>query len=116
MSNIVKDLEAQGCNMKEALERFLGNQAILEKMLVKFPDSLKPLEVLSFIDENDIEQATANAHTIKGITGNLSLTPLYTAYSEIVNLLRAGDSTKAKEILLNTLPIQQNLIKIIQNG
>lgn len=116
MSTFIKELEAQGCNMKEALERFMGNQAILEKMMAKFPESIKPLEVLQFIDEGNIEQATANAHTIKGITANLSLTPLYTAYTEIVKLLRANDAVNAREVLLKTLPIQQNLISVIQNA
>lgn len=113
---MIQELEAQGCNMKEAIDRFMGNQAILEKMMRKFPDSLKPLEVLAFIDEGNTEQATANAHTIKGITANLSLTPLYTAYTQIVALLRSGDATKARDILLQTQPIQQNIIDIIQKS
>ena len=116
MSELINNLEAQGCNMKEALERFLGNQTILEKMMLKFPNAVKPLEVLSFIDEGNIEQATTNAHTIKGITANLSLTPLYTAYTEITNLLRAGESEKAKSLLQETLPVQQKIIDIIDSN
>lgn len=113
---MIAELESQGCNMQEALARFMGKKALLEKMMVKLPASIEPLEVLSFIDSGNIEQATANAHTIKGVTGNLSVTPLYTAYTEIVNLLRAGKSAEAKELLLKTLPVQEKLLEIIKSA
>ena len=113
---MLEQLESLDCAINEALERFMWKKELLEKMMVKFPEAIKPLDVLSFIDSGNIEQATTNAHTIKGITANLSLTPLYTAYTEITNLLRAGESEKAKSLLQETLPVQQKIIDIIDSN
>lgn len=102
----LKDLKV---NTDEALNRFMNNSSLYERMLLKFPPNLEKLEVLSFIEAGDVKTATENAHTLKGIAGNLSLTPLYTAYTEIVNLLRADKPDEAKAILVETLPIQAEI-------
>lgn len=69
---------------------------------------------MQFIDGGDIETATRNAHTIKGVTGNLSITPLYTAYTEIVNLLRGGKVEEARKLYVETLPVQEKILEIIK--
>ena len=44
--------------MKEAIDRFMGNQAILEKMMRKFPDSLKPLLLMKVIQSKQQQTPT----------------------------------------------------------
>ncbi|MCR4632970.1 MAG: Hpt domain-containing protein [Erysipelotrichaceae bacterium] len=41
------------------------------------------------IGDNGLEAAFRAAHALKGVTGNLSLTPLYNKVAEITELLRA---------------------------
>jgi len=112
--SLLEELAANGADIKDGLERLMNNEAIYVKLLKKLPDSIAQQEVLPFIDSGNIETATKNAHTIKGVTGNLSVTPLYTAYTKIVDLLRAGKVDEAKTLYLETLPVQEKLIKIIQ--
>ena len=66
------------------------------------------------IESGDIEQAQNNAHTLKGVTGNLSLTPLYAAYSDIMTLFRAGQIEEAKQKLLETIPVQEQIVACIE--
>lgn len=112
--DILVELEKLGVNTQDALERFSGNRPLYIKMLGKFPASINGLEVMSSIEENDIEAAITRAHTIKGVTGNLSITPLYEAYTQIVNKLRAGNPQKAKEYLEDILPVQKEILDCIE--
>ena len=54
------------------------------------------------------------AHAIKGTSGNLSITPVYEAYSEIMDLLRSDRPDEAKELLKKILPIQEEIVSCIE--
>lgn len=112
--DLISELEALGVNTREAIERLNNNRAFYIKILGRFPGELENHEVMSYIESGDLETAVANAHTLKGLTGNLSLTPLYKAYTDIVTMLRANDPGKAKQILTDTLPIQSDIVACIE--
>lgn len=65
-------------------------------------------------DCNDYGEVIELAHAIKGATGNLSLTPLFQAYDEIVALLRADQPQQAKEVLQQILPVQEKIVACIE--
>ena len=113
---LIEELESLGVDTQEALQRFSGNSALYERMVGKFPPAAADLNVLEFFEKGDYETALSNAHTLKGVTGNLSLTPLYNAYTEIVALLRANDPEKAKSILLEIIPVQADIISCIERN
>jgi len=110
---LLEELEQNGVNIKDGLKRLMNNQAIYEKLLKKLPESINQQEVLPFIDSNDIDTAIVNAHTIKGVTGNLGVTPLYTAYTEILALLRGGKIEEARKLYVETSVVQKEILDII---
>lgn len=112
--SLLTELEALGVDIQDGLRRFVNNAALYEKMLKKFPAAAEGLPVQPHFDAGDLEAALANAHTLKGMTGNLSLTPLYVAYTDIVALLRANDPEKAKTLLTDIIPVQQKIIDCIK--
>lgn len=112
--SLLTELETLGVDIQDGLRRFVNNAALYEKMLKKFPAAAEQLPVQPHFDSGDLDAALANAHTLKGMTGNLSLTPLYTAYTEIVALLRASDPEKAKALLADTIPLQQQISDCIK--
>lgn len=112
--DLITELDALGVNTKEAIERMNNNSAFYIKMLGRFKGELENHEVMAHIESGDLESAVANAHTLKGLTGNLSLTPLYKAYTDIVALLRANDPVKAKQALTDVLPIQSDIVACIE--
>lgn len=114
--NFLNELENLGVDTVDALERFSGNSSLYIRMVGKLPASISGLDVMSYIEGGDLQTAVTNAHTIKGVTGNLSVTPLYKAYTEIVNELRAGNPDKAKEILKNILPVQKKILDCIEQN
>ncbi|MGN1111208.1 MAG: Hpt domain-containing protein [Oscillospiraceae bacterium] len=111
---LLEELKGLNVNTEEALVRFMNNASLYERMLLKLPKNIEALEVLSHIDSGDYNTAVTNAHTIKGVVGNLSLTPLYTAYTEIVNLLRADKPQEARQILVDALPVQEEILNCIK--
>ena len=97
--SLLTELQTFHVDIQDGLRRFMNNTALYEKMLKKFPAAAEGLPVQEHFDSGNLETALANAHTLKGMTGNLSLTPLYESYTEIVALLRANDPEKAKALL-----------------
>ncbi len=113
--SLTEDLKKYEVDVDKALERFMGNEAMYEKMLEKFPSFAESHEIISYIKSGDIKTAAANAHTLKGVTGNLSMTPLFTAYTEIEALLRKEESEQALTALEGILTLQNNIIECINS-
>lgn len=90
-SQIRAGLIAAGVNVDEALERFMGSEAMLERFLKKFPADQGFAALTVALEAGDHEGAVNAAHTLKGLCGNLSIQPLFTGFDRQVVLMRAGD-------------------------
>jgi len=78
-------------NLAEGLGRIRGNKALYVKMLGMFLGS-KEVHMLekSLLAAENPEEAADLAHTVKGLTGNLSLTALYETSNALMVALKAG--------------------------
>lgn len=112
--NLLDELKGLGVDVDEGIARPTGNPAFYEKMLFRFPDMLAKSSVNPDFDCNDYGEVIEQTHAIKGATGNLSLTPLFQAYDEIVALLRADQPQQAKEVLQQILPVQEKIVACIE--
>lgn len=112
--NLLEELQVLGVDIQDALKRFVNNAALYEKMLKKFPAAANDLPVESNFASGNLDIALANAHTLKGMTGNLSLTPLYNAYTDIVAFLRANNPEEARQLLTDIIPVQEKIIACIE--
>ena len=114
--SMLDELKDLGVNIEDALQRFMNNSALYEKMLGKLVSNVKDIEVLPSLEAGDYSAACDAAHTLKGVMGNLSIIPLYKNYTQIVNLLRDNDPDEAKKLLLETLPVQEEIIACIEKN
>lgn len=114
--DMLDELRTLGVNVDEAVGRFMGNSDLYKRMLVKFVNMIKELEspVQELFDAKKYDELIEKTHTIKGTTGNLSLTPLYEAYTKIVDLLRTNKPEEATEIYNNIVPVQKQIISCIE--
>ncbi|MBD5406505.1 MAG: hypothetical protein HDR51_00035 [Treponema sp.] len=110
----LENLKSLGIDSDEAIKRFSGKRELYERLLQKFPAAARDLEVVSFLKSGDYQTALANAHSLKGICGNLYLTPLFNAYSDIVIALRSSEYGKAAELAQDALIMQDCVIKVIE--
>ena len=92
-------LEACGISVDDALERFMGNEALLERMLLRFPEDPSYGELVQAMERDDREGAFRAAHTLKGVCGNLSMGRLYRLVSDQVELLRGGSWDAARAMM-----------------
>lgn len=84
-------LEQYGADVKSAMARFLDD----EELYVSCFDSFMEDEAFAQLDAAlaccEYERAFEAAHTLKGVAGNMGLTPLYGAICNLVEALRVQD-------------------------
>lgn len=112
--SFIEEIGQLGADVEDALFRFMGNEALYERMLKKYPKVAEETAVMGHLASGDLETAEKNAHTLKGVAGNLSLDPLYKGYSEIVQLLRDGNAAEARALLEKTLEAERPIIECIK--
>lgn len=96
-------MEGNGADVDTALNRFMGKEELYLKFIQKFLND-KNLESLQDCYKNDdYEGVFASAHSLKGVSGNLGLNPVYDVSAQICDLLRGKeasevDTEKLKEL------------------
>ena len=89
MDKIVKDqLTEAGINVEEAVNRFMGNEVLLERFLKKFLEDPYYGKLTEAISKGEREDAFIAAHTLKGVCGNLAFTQLFPLFVQQVNFMR----------------------------
>ena len=94
-----KKLEEAGIDLGEALNRFMGDENLLERFLGKFLQDENFKKLTEAFENGDKEAALAASHTLKGVCGNLSMTALFDLLTEQVKKLREDDYNGAKEMM-----------------
>lgn len=85
----LETLQSYGVNTKEGLSRCMNNEKFYFRMLgmgLK-NDSFDKLETL--LAAGNLDEAFEQAHAIKGVVGNLAITPIYNQIADITESLRA---------------------------
>jgi len=85
----VEKLKEYGANTEEALTRCFGNEEFYLKLVKMAYEDQSYGKLEEALKANNLDAAFEAAHALKGVLGNLSLTPLYNPVSEITELLRA---------------------------
>lgn len=88
-------LEA-GIAVDDALARFMNNEALMVRFLGKFSADTNFAALQQALAEGRTHDAFLAAHTLKGVTGNLSMQALFTQTSVLVEDLRREDLTAAR--------------------
>ncbi len=100
--DLFDELKALDVDVDAGLQRLNGNKNLYTRLLGSFVKTI-----------NEYYETTDRAHAIKGASGNLSITPIYEAYTQIVDLLRKDQPEQARELLKNIIPIQDKIIECI---
>ena len=85
----IEQLRAFGCNVDEGIARCVNNEGFYLMLVNKFLSTTDLNNLEKALKENDLETAFKEAHSLKGVCGNLSLTPLFNVLVEMVEPLRA---------------------------
>ena len=115
--SLLEELKGLGVNVDEGLERVMGDDSLYVMMLGMFVDAVETTPILSEeFSGSDLNELIRKVHTLKGTTGNLSLTPLFDGYMETLGLLRSGQPAQAKAEFERMLPIQEKIVDCIKRN
>ena len=70
----MEKLAAAGINAVDAMERFMGSDALYKKYMEMFVQDRTYFDLCRAVSTGDWRQAQDASHTLKGICGNLSMT------------------------------------------
>lgn len=107
-------LRNAGVDLDGSITRFSGNQALYERFLNKFTEDTVYSSVVKAFQEKDYEAAASSVHTLKGMSGNLGIIPLYQACSNTMDYLRSGDIDNAVSSYSKIKDTYQEIISVIQ--
>jgi len=95
----IEKLNEYGASTEEGLARCMGNEALYLRLVSSVPDQPDFDLLGERIEGKDLKGAFESAHAMKGVLGNLSLTPIYEKVCEITELLRSGTETDYQPLL-----------------
>jgi len=75
-------------DVDDALSRIGGNMSLYQKLLGRFVDGNLYEELEQTLQRGDHEESTRQAHSIKGVSANLSLVKIRTLSIELEQLLK----------------------------
>ena len=83
-----ENLRKYGANVDEGLKRCVNNEQLYLTLVNRFLDQNTFPDLKAAIQDHDLEKAFHIAHSLKGVIGNLSLSPLYDVVYQMTELLR----------------------------
>lgn len=116
-----RQLEESGADVEATLKRFMGNDTIYIKFLGKFTNDPNYANLGMNIESENFEEAYKCAHALKGVVGNLGLTPIFETVSTLVEELRNKanadvDAARAKEEWQEIKKVYEQFIGIIKEN
>ena len=83
-------LKAWGCDVDGALDRMMGDECFYLSLLGRAVKDPAFVALGAALEQRDAKKAFEQAHLLKGVLGNMGLTPLYLITCKIVEPLRSG--------------------------
>ena len=109
----IEKLQEFGVDTKEGLTRCMNNQTFYFKMLKMGlgNDQFEKLE--SALKANNLDEAFEAAHALKGVLGNLALTPIYKPLAEMTEMLRAKKTADYVSMYTPILDLRNQLLEMV---
>ena len=87
----IDSLKAFGANIDEGLERCMGMEDFYLEMVELGISDERFDNLGTLLKDKNLDDAFESVHALKGVIGNLALTPLYETINELTEHLRSRD-------------------------
>lgn len=105
-------LRAYGANVDEGLARCMNNEAFYLRLVNMAVDDAGFARLQTAVEAGDSRESFEAAHALKGMLGNLALTPLSEPASEMTELLRAGREADCHDLYQTILEQREKLLAL----
>lgn len=97
MEKLIGELRAYGADIEDAMARLLNDETLYAECIRLLLEDSAFYKLETAMEHSLYEEAFNQAHTLKGVLGNLGLTPLYQSACSLVDALRAQEYPLAQE-------------------
>ena len=108
----VDGLREFGADVDSGLARCMKNEAFYLKLVGKAVDEAAFGKLEDAIAAGDLDAAFEAAHSLKGVAGNLSLTPIYEPVAKITEYLRSRTDMDYTELMDRIRSQRERLAKL----
>ncbi len=109
----IENLRSYGANVDEGIKRCVNNEEFYLEMVNKALSDPSFDRLVSSVGEKNLDDAFEVAHALKGVLGNLELTPIFEPVSEMVELLRNRTDTDYTSYLDKIKEKKDELVNLI---
>lgn len=111
---MIDKLEAWGCNVQEALERFVDDEELYITCMNLFVNDASFSALGDALKSQNYRAAFEAAHTLKGVAGNVSAGSLYEIIGSLTDKLRVNDYTGLDEDYQKIMEYQVSLCAVLE--
>lgn len=97
--DLAEALAAYGINYQDAMQRMLNNGSLFKQLAQHYSNDTNYALLTEDMKVGDYESAYHHAHTLKGVSGNLSFSCLHQIATQICDALSSGDAETAQELM-----------------
>ena len=107
-------LKEFGADTEKGLAMCMGNEALYLRLVGSVPGESRFDDLAKALEAGNYDAAFDAAHALKGVLGNLSLTPLFDKASEITELLRSRTDMDYSSLLAQLTDSKEKLAKLCE--
>ncbi len=107
----IEELKALGADTDTGLSRCVGNEALYLKLVGMGLGDAKFEELGTAVNAGDLDKAFELCHALKGVIGNLAITPLFYAISDMTEKLRGREQADYSTMYSKIIEIRSKFWK-----
>ena len=107
----VEELRSAGADVETGLSRCVGNETLYLKLVNMGLGDTKFEELGAAVNAGDLSKAFELCHALKGVIGNLAITPLFDALSDMTEKLRVREQSDYTSIYSEIINIRSKFWK-----
>ncbi len=111
----IDKLNSFGADTTEGIARCCGSEALYIRLIKMIPNEKNFDNLEKALNENDLDKAFEAAHALKGVTGNLSLTPMFEKCCEMTELLRSRTQMDYEPMLAELLGMRDRITDMLED-
>ena len=105
-----EELRSSGADVETGLSRWVGKEDLYLKLVNMGLGDAKFEELGAALDAGDLDKAFELCHALKGVIGNLAITPLFDAVSAMTEKLRGREAADYSAMYSDILKIRSKLL------
>lgn len=114
LADHIDEIAALGIDYADAIERFAGNGALFQKLVMRFLDDPHFAAMQAAMEVGDADAAYREAHSLKGVAGNLSCVVLFKRTDDLCIVLKQGDLETARAQMPEVAQAYDNVILALE--